>query len=125
MNGTTAPAAYVTPITSTADPRYNQYVGEGYTGYTPAKVGTYVYIHAARDYVQRGLLLDVLHGNYRTPTLYQVIEIQPGYDIEVIGGIAHQDTLYVCRDTTASSGDQTLTVPAIRLVPAETPATAT
>lgn len=123
MNDTTAPTTDITPITSTTDRRYDQYVGEGYTGYAPGRVGAYVHIHAARGYVQRGLLLDMLHGNYRTPTLYQVIEIKPGYDIEVVGGTAHQGTLYVCRDTT-STADRTLTVPAIRLVKAAAPATA-
>lgn len=112
-----------TPITSTTDQRYDQYVGDDYTGYAPTEVGTYVHIHAARGYVQRGLLLDDRHGNYRTPTTYQVIEIQPGYDIEVVGGTARQGTLYVCRDLAISHDDfeWTMTVPAIRLARAEAP----
>lgn len=125
MNDTTNSAADITPITSTTDWRYDHYVGDGYTGYAPTKVGEYVHIHAARGYVQRGLRFTWLDGS-AVPTTYQIVEIQPGYDVEVVGGIAHQGTLYVCRDITISHGDfeWTLTVPAIRLVKAAAPATA-
>lgn len=113
--------AKIAPITDTDDPRYYHYVGDGITGYGPTEIGAYVHIRAARGYVLRGLLLDAANGNYRTPTLYQVIEIEPGYDVEVVGGTAHVGTQYICRDL-GMSFEWTLKVPAIRLVKADPPA---
>jgi hypothetical protein len=111
-------ANYLYPV---RDGRNDWFLPLEHPGYEP-EIGTYVHIRKAGGYVQRGLVMSV--ANRTTPVTYQVIDIIPAHDVEVTGGTAHQRTLYVCQDITIKGSTWTLKVPALRLVAADAPKSA-